>query len=139
MRRSLGERHFLSHWTGWALAILSEENVSKARLAEQAEQAGLLDEARRYYREHLASCPSDLLAAFNLAGLEEDSEAQRIYEAILKLSPDDGPTLNNLADLLIRIGQDRDRAADLLAHAIEADPANADLYRKTLAEASAGR
>ncbi|MEW6747864.1 MAG: cysteine peptidase family C39 domain-containing protein [Planctomycetota bacterium] len=130
---------FLSHWTGWALAVLSEENVSKARLAEQAEQEGELEEARRYYRAHLAGCPADLLAAFNLAGLEEDAEAQPIYEAILKLSPDDGPTLNNLADLLIRTGQDRDRAAGLLAHAIEVDPANADLYRQTLAEAGAGR
>jgi tetratricopeptide (TPR) repeat protein len=125
---------FVRRWTGWALVVLPPAALDTARSGWRAEQEGRTEEARRLYRKHLARFPADLLVAFNLAGLETPREAIRIYEAILELSPDDGPTLNNLADLLRKMGGDLDRAERLLEHAIEVDPQNEASYRETLDE-----
>ncbi len=86
------------------------------------------DEGFAFLKKHLEANPNDLRAnmlyAERLIG-EDPKAAQKVYENILKATPDNFVVLNNLAYLYFEDGNLK-RAEELARRAVELNPGNAD-------------
>jgi hypothetical protein len=99
----------------WAVVILAGDvlpaTADAARYVESIvpiEALGDIAVARAAYATALARWPNNLLALFGLATTEyrlgDLRAAQRAYEQLLKLAPDDPIVLNNLAEVMLARG-----------------------------------
>ncbi len=113
--------------------LTAEEHDNLGRIYESQ---GKSDLALEQYREALRQDKNHLPSLLHLGDLSyrtgDYSSAESAYTKALTLDPKNGDVLNDLAWVYIRTGKKLDTARELIAGALQANPAHRPYYLDTL-------
>jgi tetratricopeptide (TPR) repeat protein len=101
------------------------------RLGEVLLRAQKLDDSRKYFEKAKALAPKNVIPLLKLGSIYEmTGQRERLiptYEAVLKIQPDNGLALNNVAYHLAETGGDLDQALTYAQRAKQQLPTNNDV------------
>ena len=121
------------YWAKLALAADPTWGGGHHRLGTAYRGAGSPDRARQAYEQGMRAAPADYRIAMALGDLEleqqRDDAAETAYRRALTLQPENPEVLCKLAQTVVQNLQRADEARQLLEHALELAPGDAQVLR----------